>query len=121
PRRLTLRSPMRFLCAMLAAAIVIGGSSRARADLVDGVTAIVHDSIITLQEVEDATVDVARELQTKYRGQPSEFQKKVYEAQKENLDQLVERQMVLHDFEVSYANFPESIIDQQFEENIRKH
>ncbi len=107
---------MRFFFAFLTAAILAGAPGRARADLVDGLTALVHDSIITLQEVEDATMDVARDLQSRYRGQPEAFQKKVYEAQKENLDQLVENQLILHDFEVSYANFPESIIDQQFEE-----
>src|SRR5581483_5470670 len=112
---------MRFLTAIAVAALLIGGQLSARAELADAITAIVHDSIITLQEVEDATMDVARELQTRYRGQPADFQKKVYEAQKENLDQLVERQLILHDFEVSYANFPESIIDQQFEEYTRKH
>src|ERR1044071_8392808 len=91
----TLREPMKFLRGILAAMVVLSGV-RARADLVDGVSAIVHDSIITLQEVEDATMDVARELQPKYRGQPAEFQKRLYEAQKDNLDQLVERQLILH-------------------------
>ncbi len=112
---------MRLLCAILTAAILIGGQTRSRADLVDGVTAIVHDSIITLQEVEEMTMDVARDLQTKYRGQPETFQKKVYEAQKENLDRLVEQQLILHDFEATYANFPQSIIDQQFEEYTHRH
>src|ERR1044071_9343797 len=103
---------MRFHRAIFVTAIALGlMQTGARAELADGITAIVHDSIITVYEVEVATMPVAEQLQRQYRNQPEVFSKKVYEAQKENIDQLVERQMILHDFETAGYNLPEGIID----------
>jgi peptidyl-prolyl cis-trans isomerase SurA len=110
---------MRLLYAILAAALILGGQGRAQAELADAITAIVHDSIITIYQVEDATVDMARQLDKQYRTQPAVFEKKMYEAQKEILDQMVEQQMILHDFETAGYNLPESIIDEQLEESIK--
>jgi peptidyl-prolyl cis-trans isomerase SurA len=110
---------MRLLYAILAAFLLIGGAGRARAELADAITAIVHDSIITIYQVEDATIDIAQQLEKQYRSQPEVYNKKMYEAQRENLDQMIERQMILHDFETAGYNLPESIIDEQLEEYIK--
>lgn len=112
---------MRLHRAILVTALAVGLQLRARAELADGITAIVHDSIITVHEVEEATLPIAEDLQRQYRNQRDVFEKKVFEAQKENLDQLVERQMILHDFETAGYNLPESIIDEQLQEYIRRN
>ena len=44
---------MRFLCAILAGAILTSVGYRADAELVNGIDAVVHDSVITFKDEED--------------------------------------------------------------------
>lgn len=111
---------MKFFSAILIAAILTAGLAlKSRAGLADGIEAVVNDSIITYQDVDDATAPVADELRRQYAGDFATFQKKLDDAVKENLEQLVERQMILHEFDITYSNFPESIIDEQLKDYIR--
>jgi peptidyl-prolyl cis-trans isomerase SurA len=74
----------------------------ARAVLVNGVEAIVHDSVVTFAEVQDMTMPAEQMLAREYRGQVELFQKKLSDARNESLEQLLERQLVLHDFKTSF-------------------
>jgi parvulin-like peptidyl-prolyl isomerase len=110
---------MRFLCAILAGATAIGFGLRADAALVNGINAIAHDSVITFQEVEDRTALFADQLRQQYGNKPEVLEAKVAEAYKENLDQLIENQLILHEFQTAGYNLPESIIDEQLQEYIK--
>jgi len=110
---------MKFFCVLGAVAIAFGGGEMVRAELVDGIDAIVHDGIITFQEVRDTTSLVADQLQRQYAGQPDLLDQKLNEAYKENLDRLVENQLILHEFDTAGYNLPESIIDEALDERIR--
>jgi peptidyl-prolyl cis-trans isomerase SurA len=116
----TLRSPMKFLCAILAVMVVSSFGFKAQAELADGIDAIVHDSIITFQDVEDTTAPMVDDLRRQYAADPDAYQKKVNEALKDALNQLVDRQLILHDFQTTYAGFPESIIDEQLQGYIKE-
>ena len=99
---------------------MIGGLGfQANAELVDGIDAIVHDSIITFQEVNDASDRVVRQLRDQYRMQPTVLSQKLGDAYKETLEELQERELILHEFETAGYNLPESIIDEQFEDYIK--
>lgn len=111
---------MRFLCSILAAVIVIGSGLRVRADLSDGIDALVHDSLITYYDVENATLAARDDLRRQYASQPDVYEKKVSEAAKENLEQLIERQLILRDFETAGYQLPESIIDEQLNQYIKE-
>ena len=91
----------------------------ARAELVNGIDAIVHDSIVTMQEVRDLTEPYVDDLRRQYGDRPDILEQKVTEAYKDNLEQLMERQLILHEFETAGYNLPESIIDEQLEEYIK--
>src|SRR4051812_36609900 len=110
---------MRFLCAILTGATVIGLGLRAEAALVTGISAIAHDSVVTFQEVEDRTALFAEHLRQQYASTPAVLEKKIAEAYKENLDVLLENQLILHDFQTAGYNLPESIIDEQLQEYIK--
>jgi parvulin-like peptidyl-prolyl isomerase len=114
---------MRILCAILTVAVVIGLGSKARAaqpELADGIDAIVHDTIITFQTVDNATTPIADELRRQYYGQPEVYDKKLTEALKENLDRLMENKLILHEFDTAGKyNLPESIVDDALQERIR--
>jgi peptidyl-prolyl cis-trans isomerase SurA len=96
----------------VAAAVV----SSAQADLANGIRAIVHDSVITYEDVEELIPEL---LFRQYRTQPDVLQQKLEQARNENLEYLVARQLILHDFKTAGYNIPESILDDEVENRIR--
>ena len=111
---------MRFLYAILVGAILTGFGFRANAELVDGIEAIVHDSIITFQEVDDASQRIVQQMRLQYETKPDVLRQQVTTAYKETLEELQQRQLILHEFQTAGYNMPESIIDEQFENYIKE-
>src|SRR5439155_3392237 len=91
-----------------------------QAEMVDGLEAVVHDSVITYQEVALMTLPLEEALWRKYGGQGEAFQKELAEVERNNLDQLVERQLILHEFKTAGYNLPESILDEEVQRRIQK-
>ena len=112
---------MRAFCIMLIAGAVIGSAPRLRAEaqLVNGVDAVVHDSVVTFSEVEVMTLPAEDVLERRYRDQPEVFQKKLTDARNDNLEQLMERQLILHDFKTTFAK-PEqqAVVDKVINKDI---
>jgi len=109
-------SASRFLVLLAA----LGGMvSIARADYANGIKAIVQDSVITLAEVEQYAKPAAEALLRQYRGQPAVFQQKLAAEMDKDLEELIERELVLFDFRSAGYNFPEAIIDDEVEDRIR--
>jgi parvulin-like peptidyl-prolyl isomerase len=96
---------MRVFCIMLIAGTVIGSGPRVRAEpeLVNGVQAVVHDSVVTLGEVQIMALPAQELLYRQYRTQPEVYLKKVSDARNESLEQLVERQLILRDFKNMFS------------------
>jgi peptidyl-prolyl cis-trans isomerase SurA len=110
---------MRFLCAILVGATFMSVGFRADAELVDGIDAIVHDSVITFKDVDDGSDRVVRQLRDEYGMQPAILREKVDTAYKETLEELEERKLIMHEFETAGYNLPESIVDQEFDNYIK--
>lgn len=102
---------------MLAAVLVPAVS---RAAVADGVKAVVDNTAITFAEVEDYTRPAADALRRQYAGQPDLFQQKLSEALNDSLEQLVERQLILHSFDSEGYKLPETVIDQIVQERIHE-
>jgi parvulin-like peptidyl-prolyl isomerase len=90
-----------------------------RAQLVDGIKSVVHDAVITQQDVEELTRQNLPALQSQYGDRRETFEKKYMEAQNDNLEQLISQQLILHDFKTAGYNVPESIIDDEVQDRIR--
>jgi len=84
-----------------------------------GIAAIANDSIVTIQEVEMLSATAVRGLEGIYRRNPEQFQTELFKAQSDALEQLIERQLILHDFKSSGLVFPESIIADQINDIVR--
>ena len=97
---------------MLIAWAVIGsaGQVRAEPELVNGIQALVHDSVITFAEVEYMTMPAKEQLYRQYRAQPTMLDKKLADARNDTLDQLFERQLILHDFKVTFSQPDRQVI-----------
>jgi parvulin-like peptidyl-prolyl isomerase len=98
------------------ASALLGGLLTAQAELANGIMAVVHDSVITYGEV-DARTDVPF-LVRKYGDQPEVFQKELDKLRKENLDLLMNRQLVLHEFNTAGYSLPDSVLDELVQEEI---
>jgi parvulin-like peptidyl-prolyl isomerase len=105
------------ILASIAAALAASGAPELR----NGVAAIVNDAVITFQEVEDYTGEAIDLLRRTYgRTQPELFQKKRIETMTDGLEQLIEKQLILDDFKASGGQLPESFVDEEVKDRIRK-
>jgi parvulin-like peptidyl-prolyl isomerase len=86
----------------------------------DGIAVIVNDTIITYQDVEQSAGQAIDILIRQYRSQPEVLRQKIAEARAEATDILVERQLILHEFQTAGYNFPESIIEDSIQERIKQ-
>jgi len=91
-----------------------------RAELADGVKAIVNDTVITYAQVEEFTAPAEDVLRREYAAQPEVFQQKLAEALDNSLELLVERQLILHEFEAKYTKLPDSVADELVQDRIRE-
>jgi parvulin-like peptidyl-prolyl isomerase len=91
-----------------------------RAELVNGIRAIVADTVITYQQVELLVARDADFLRRQYQNQPLEYQRRMNELLQKGLESLVQKEIVLHDFQNSGFNVPESIIDEIVQDRIKE-
>lgn len=111
---------MKFLSVIVIVAAVLNLALRAEAEkLANGIEAVVHDSIITVDEIRDMTEPFVEDLSRQYGDRPDVLEQKANDAAKQNTEQLIERELILHEFETAGYNLPESIIDQQLDDYIK--
>ncbi len=87
--------------------------------LVNGIQAVVHDAVVTHSEVLTLSAPAEQVLSRQHRGQYEIYQQKVIEARNDSLQQLLDRQLVLHDFKVTFSK-PEqqAIIDKEINKDV---
>jgi parvulin-like peptidyl-prolyl isomerase len=87
--------------------------------MAEGVMAVVNDTVITRTEVMDFISPAVVALTRDYADKPEMFEQKLADAVRDGLEQLIERQLILHDFDVEGYKLPESVVDELVQENIR--
>jgi len=100
--------------------LALGASLPLRADLADGVKAVVNDAVITYSQVEEFTAPAADALRRQYADSPDILQQKYNDALDDSLETLVERQLILHSFDVEGYQLPEDYVDQLVQDRIRE-
>ena len=104
---------------LLVASILLTG-----AETIDGINAIVDDSVITFAEVENLLADTRAILRAQYPNQPQVALEKLREARSEYMEELVKRKLILHDFERTAKEhsfkLPETLIDDVVKEKIKR-
>ncbi len=105
---------------ILMLAVAAGWALSARAEFVDGIKAVVNDGVVTIAEVEDFTTPAAEALRREYAGEPDQFRQKLDAALNDAMEQLIERQLILHDFDVEGYRLPETMVDELVQERIRE-
>jgi peptidyl-prolyl cis-trans isomerase SurA len=114
----TLNPEMKVLRLVLLGALFLP-AWHVRAELATGIKAVVHDSVITYEDVEALTDQTADVLKQQFATRPEMFQKKMDEARGENLDKFVARELILHEFKTAGYSLPDSVIDELVNERIK--
>jgi parvulin-like peptidyl-prolyl isomerase len=108
----------RYLAATLLAAFVVVHHGWAQAQ--NGIAVIVNDSVITFKDVENSIIQESGLLRSQYASQPVVLMEKLQALQRDRIEELVARQVVLHEFKTAGYNLPEAIIDDLVEARIKE-
>jgi peptidyl-prolyl cis-trans isomerase C/peptidyl-prolyl cis-trans isomerase SurA len=110
---------MKSLRSIIVLALALAAALPLRADTVDGVKAIVNDTVITYGQIQELMIPAVDSLRRQYSSQPDLYQQKIRQVIDDTLEQLIERQLILHEFEVKYTKLPDSVVDGVVQDRIR--
>lgn len=96
--------------------VAVAWPSRAVIDLVDGVAAIVNDKIITYSDMREYVQPVIAQLRRDNSGQ--ELIDKVRSAQIDALNSLIDRALIIQEFNAKGYSIPHHVLEQQYKETI---
>ena len=101
-------------------AVVVAVLALARAavgaDIIDGVAAIVNSNVITYSEVRQFVQPVVQQLRRNYSGQ--DLVDQVQKAQMDALNSLIERALIIQEFNTKGYKIPETVVDEQINDII---
>lgn len=110
---------MKVFCA-LTTVLLMGLCLPVRAELEDGISAIVNDKVITINEVRDSAAQAIDVLQREYADQPELFDQKLNATLNDTLQTLIDNQLILHEFATKYTPLPDSLVDEWVEDRIKE-
>ena len=113
-------SDMKWIWIILLPWLSLCPGAIAEPELKNGIAAIVNEAVITFQEVEDYTGQAMDLLQRTYYKQPEVFIQKRTETLSRALEDLVVKELVLHDFKTAGGSLPETVIDDEVKDRIRQ-
>src|SRR5262249_36100329 len=91
-----------------------------RTNLADSINVIVHSAIITQVEVFNQASSVEDELRRQFRNDREGYVKRYGQLLEETTDSLVEKELILRDYEQANFKVPESYIDDYVQQQIRE-
>jgi peptidyl-prolyl cis-trans isomerase SurA len=85
----------------------------------DGIVVVVNDAAITVSQVDEFAAPAIESLRRRYANDPVSFDRSFNGVITNGVELLLERQLILHDFDVEGYRLPESAVDQMVQERIR--
>jgi parvulin-like peptidyl-prolyl isomerase len=101
-------------------AVAVCAPVLSRAEVADGIMAVVADKAITSAEVADFTRPAVETLNREYAAQPDVYEQKLTAAMHDSLETLIENALILHSFDTEGYKLPDSAIDEAVQESIRR-
>lgn len=90
-------------------------------EILNAVVAMVFETPITVDDVKLQTAPLEEELFRQFgHTNLALFQQKVNELRQSALERLIDRQLIIHEFETEGYSIPESVIDDQVQDRIRR-
>jgi peptidyl-prolyl cis-trans isomerase SurA len=103
------------------ALVLTRGAMAQRAEVIDGIAAIVNNDVVTISQVRELIGARERSLREMYRGQ--ELEAKMKEMRLSAIKDLVDRQLILQEFkklQEKGASIPDYVIDDRIQTIIRE-
>jgi parvulin-like peptidyl-prolyl isomerase len=111
---------MKVLRLMICAGLAVCWTACAAPILRNAIAAIVNDSVVTFQEVENYAQPGIELLVRTYYNQPEILEQKRIEALTKGLEDLVDIKLILNDFKDQGGMLPDSIIEDEIKDRIRQ-
>jgi peptidyl-prolyl cis-trans isomerase SurA len=112
---------MRNVCKLILAGVLLNfGTIRLRAELLNGIEAIVNDAIITSQQLDYFIGQSAQAVHDLYANRPELYRKNMMDLHTNGLDILIQHELILHEFNSLPNKVPESLVDRIVEEEIHR-
>lgn len=92
----------------------------AQGQLVNCLRAVVSDAVITDYQVRLTAGPALDLLRVRLSGRPDEFQKQASKTLADALEQLVERQLIVNEFNAKGYSLPEKVVDEVLEARIKE-
>jgi parvulin-like peptidyl-prolyl isomerase len=87
----------------------------------NGIVARVNDTVITMKEVLTVILPELEFLERRYGADPVLFEQKARELRANAIRDLVERQLILHEFNTGGYSLPDSYIEDQIAKDVRNY
>jgi parvulin-like peptidyl-prolyl isomerase len=107
----------RLLGTVLSLALFLAGGRSAHAQIADGIAAVVNTEVIPFSEVQKHVEDTERVLRDTYQGQ--DLIDRIKEARLNALRALIERELIIQDFNKQGFFIPENIIEDRLKDTIQ--
>ena len=111
------RHPVTVLLSLLSLVLAATASPTHGAESVNGIAAIVNNDVITYSEVRQVVEPRERLLRSQYSGE--ELNKKIIELRKAALQDLIDRQLIIQQFEKDKLEIPGFFIDERVKQIIK--
>lgn len=106
---------------ILVAGLLLAPAGRAASpDIVNGIAALVGNSVITYEQVQRLVARAVELERVKYANQPDALRQAILEAQRAGVETLVQRRLILQDFQDLKINIPETIIEDNVQDEIKQ-
>src|SRR6188768_3704257 len=115
-RHVTNRKPQFFLVLLGLAFVPLARG----AETVNGIAALVGSSVITYEEVQHLIVRPVELFRSQFANQPEILKQRILDVQREAVERLVERRLIIQEFESLKINVPESYINDNLQDEIKK-
>ena len=106
---------------VLLALALAGNAMPQRAEVIDGIAAIVNNDVVTISQVRELIGARERSLREMFKGQ--ELEEKIKEMRLSAIKDLVDRQLILQEFKKMQekgASIPDYVIDDRLQAVIRE-
>jgi peptidyl-prolyl cis-trans isomerase SurA len=87
---------------------------------VNGISVVVNDDVITRDDVLSYIARTVQLLARQYQDRPDELDRRLRQAQRDGLEQLIERKLILHEFKTAGYNLPDSVVEEEIQKRIRE-
>ncbi len=111
------RHPATTLVAFFCLTVAATASPTHGAEAVNGIAAVVNNDVITYSEVRDLVGPRERLLRSQYSG--DELAKRIIALRKSALQDLIDRQLIIQQFEKDKLDIPQYFVDERVQQVIR--